>query len=52
MRVDDFDFELPARLIAQRPAAPRDSARLLEVSDRLTDHCVRDLPALLRPGDV
>ena len=52
MRVDEFDFELPARLIAQRPAAPRDSARLLEVSDRLTDHCVRDLPALLRPGDV
>ncbi len=52
MRVDDFDFELPAHLIAQRPVAPRDQARLLDVSDRLTDRQVGDLPRLLRPGDV
>jgi S-adenosylmethionine:tRNA ribosyltransferase-isomerase len=53
MRVDLFDFELPAELIALRPARPRDSARLLVVEgSRLSDRIVRDLPDLLRPGDV
>src|ERR1700759_1219970 len=53
MRVDLFDFHLPDDLIAQRPAAPRDSARLLDVaSDGLHDRSVRDLPALLRRGDL
>src|SRR5215831_18108324 len=53
MRVDLFDFELPQDLIAQRPASPRDSARLLDVaSDGLHDRLVRDLPHLLRRGDL
>jgi S-adenosylmethionine:tRNA ribosyltransferase-isomerase len=52
MRVDEFDFELPPQCIASRPAVPRDAARLLEVSDRLADRAVADLPRLLRPGDV
>ena len=56
MRVDLFDFDLPEERIALRPAAPRDSARLLAVrpdgEPRLEDRCVRDLPDLLRPGDV
>ena len=53
MRVDLFDFELPPERIALRPAEPRDSARLLRVGpDALSDHVVRELPALLRPGDV
>ncbi len=54
MRVDDFDFELPEERIALRPASPRDAARLLVVRPgaRLEDRVVRDLPALLRPGDV
>ncbi len=53
MKVDLFDFELPKALIADRPARPRDSARLLEVdSEALTHHIVRDLPQLLRPGDL
>jgi S-adenosylmethionine:tRNA ribosyltransferase-isomerase len=49
----DFDFELPEDRIAHRPARPRDAARLLEVtpSGRF-DRIVRDLPDLLRPGDV
>ena len=29
MRTDDFDYNLPAELIAQAPAEPRDSCRLL-----------------------
>ncbi len=53
MRTSDFDFDLPRERIAQRPAEPRDSARLLEVRpDALHDRTVRDLPALLAPGDV
>jgi len=53
MRVDLFDFELRQELIAQRPAAPRDSARLLDVAaDGLHDRTVRDLPQLLQPGDL
>lgn len=54
MRVDLFDFELPAELIALRPARPRDSARLLLVPGEgdFGDLSVRDLPGLLRAGDV
>ncbi len=52
MRRDDFDFDLPRELIAQHPAVPRDAARLLVVGAGLEDQGVRDLPALLRPGDV
>ncbi|MHA3841618.1 tRNA preQ1(34) S-adenosylmethionine ribosyltransferase-isomerase QueA [Sphingomonas aestuarii] len=53
MRVDDFDFELPAEAIALRPASPRDSARmLLAEGERLSDRTVRDLPTALRSGDL
>src|SRR5512135_921823 len=52
MRAEDFDFDLPSGMIAQRPARPRDSARLLVVGARLEDRSVRDLPRLLRPGDL
>jgi S-adenosylmethionine:tRNA ribosyltransferase-isomerase len=53
MRVDLFDFDLPPERIALRPASPRDSARLLGVTGGAnSDHGVRDLPALLRRGDV
>ena len=54
MRTDLFDFDLPDERIALEPAAPRDSARLLVVQqpDILDDCYVRDLPTLLRPGDV
>ncbi|RRI03575.1 tRNA preQ1(34) S-adenosylmethionine ribosyltransferase-isomerase QueA [Mesorhizobium tamadayense] len=54
MRVDLFDFDLPEERIALRPAEPRDSARLLVVrpGQGLKDRIVRDLPSLLRKGDV
>ena len=53
MRVDQFDFSLPAHLIADRPAMPRDSARLLHVSsDQIADRSVGDLPQILQHGDV
>ncbi len=53
MHIDAFDFVLPPELIAQRPVQPRDAARLLDVApDALYDRVVRDLPALLAPGDL
>jgi S-adenosylmethionine:tRNA ribosyltransferase-isomerase len=54
MRLDDFDFDLPRRLIADHPCEPRDAARLLliQASGRLQDRTVSDLPALLRPRDL
>jgi S-adenosylmethionine:tRNA ribosyltransferase-isomerase len=53
--LSDFDFELPPDRIAQSPVRPRDAARLLCVrpaAARLDDRQVRDLPDLLRSGDV
>jgi len=52
MRTEDFDFDLPRTSIADRPARPRDSARLLHVGCGLGDHTVRELPDLMAPGDV
>ena len=54
MKVSAFDFHLPEESIALRPAKPRDSAKLLQVSGQgtFTDHSVKDLPSLLNKGDV
>jgi S-adenosylmethionine:tRNA ribosyltransferase-isomerase len=53
VKLSDFDFHLPENRIALRPASPRHSARLLKVTPGgLSDHIVRDLPGLLRAGDV
>jgi S-adenosylmethionine:tRNA ribosyltransferase-isomerase len=54
MRVDQFDFQLPEELIALRPVAPRDTARMLVVRhDGLLVHAhVRDLPDFLHSGDA
>lgn len=53
MRVDEFDFDLPEDRIALHPAIPRDSARLLHIAGgALSDRSVRDLPSLLRAGDL
>jgi S-adenosylmethionine:tRNA ribosyltransferase-isomerase len=53
MRVDLFDFDLPADRIALRPVRPRDVARMLLVEgERISDRHVLDLPSILRPGDV
>lgn len=52
MTLADFDYDLPRERIALRPAEPRDAARLLVVGPTLEDRWIRDLPALLRPGDL
>jgi S-adenosylmethionine:tRNA ribosyltransferase-isomerase len=55
LRVDDFDYQLPADAIAQTPAEPRDASRLL-VLDRATgtlQHATfRDVGRWLRAGDL
>lgn len=52
--IDRFDYPLPASRIAQNPADPRDSARLLDATElhEPRDLIVADLPELLVPGDV
>ncbi len=55
MKVSDFDYELPPERIAQQPAEPRDSARLLvhEIASAATTHSfVRELPNFLERGDL
>lgn len=54
MKVDVFDFELDKELIAKEPANPRDSSKLLDLSDEnnITDKHFYDLPKILKPGDV
>lgn len=48
-----YDYELPQAKIAQNPAFPRDSARLLVVSPtHHTHHIFRELPDLLKEGDL
>ncbi|MEO6222201.1 MAG: S-adenosylmethionine:tRNA ribosyltransferase-isomerase, partial [Vicinamibacterales bacterium] len=54
VRVSDFDFELPDRLIAQRPRE-RGMSRLLVVdrkAGRWEESRVADLPARLSAGDL
>ncbi|MCM2562179.1 tRNA preQ1(34) S-adenosylmethionine ribosyltransferase-isomerase QueA [Lutimaribacter sp. EGI FJ00015] len=53
MKLSDFDFDLPERLIATRPARPRSAARLLLAQgDAIDDRHVFDLPDILQPGDL
>ena len=55
MTLDDFDYDLPAELIAQQPAPDRAGSRLLRVdaaSGRFQDGLFRDLPNCVRPGDL
>jgi len=55
MRVRDFDYDLPAELIAQRPLGSRDASRMMVV--RRTDGAIlhrpfRDLPEFFDPRDL
>ncbi|MGO5211769.1 tRNA preQ1(34) S-adenosylmethionine ribosyltransferase-isomerase QueA [Parafannyhessea umbonata] len=55
MRTDDFDYDLPEELIAQEPAEPRDSCRLLVLhrDDGSVEHRhFYDIVDYLEPGDL
>ncbi|BDA67862.1 S-adenosylmethionine:tRNA ribosyltransferase-isomerase [Calothrix sp. PCC 7716] len=54
-----YDYNLPEELIAQNPAVPRDSSKLLVVNSTSKTnissplhHIFRDLPDILHPGDL
>jgi S-adenosylmethionine:tRNA ribosyltransferase-isomerase len=55
MRRTDFHFDLPDALIARHPAPERSGSRLLHLAGTtgaVVDRQFRDLPQLLRPGDL
>lgn len=51
VKTSDFNYELPSSAIAQVPAEPRDSSRLLVV-EGMRDHRFSELPSLLRKKDL
>lgn len=55
MKTSDFYYDLPQELIAQHPAEPRDSSRLLVAhrnNQDLEDKIFRDITGYLKEGDV
>jgi S-adenosylmethionine:tRNA ribosyltransferase-isomerase len=55
MRIEDFEFELPAEQIAQAPLPERDASRMMQVSREtgaFEHRTFRELPELLGEGDL
>jgi S-adenosylmethionine:tRNA ribosyltransferase-isomerase len=55
MLLSEFDYDLPAGLIAQRPLEQRDASRMMLIdrkAQKFEDRSFRELPAILQPGDV
>nr|B1XRV8.1 RecName: Full=S-adenosylmethionine:tRNA ribosyltransferase-isomerase; AltName: Full=Queuosine biosynthesis protein QueA [Polynucleobacter necessarius STIR1] len=58
MQLSDFNYELPAALIAQHPLANRTDSRLLEVKADGLNHALlldrqfKDILSLVKPGDL
>lgn len=53
--IEDYDYDLPAELIAQEPAVKRDESRLLCLrrnTEEITDRLFFELPSLLKEGDL
>lgn len=53
--IDDYDYTLPAELIAQEPAARRDWSRLLHVqrsTGKIEEHRFSEVQYLLKAGDL
>ena len=55
MKTNDFEYELPERLIAQTPVEPRDASRLMVVhrdSGEIEHRVFHDVTDYVRPGDL
>ena len=52
MQISDYDYELPAELIARYPTDQRRASRLLDLSDGIRDRQFSELPELLREHDL
>lgn len=55
MKLSEFDYDLPESYIAQEPAEPRDTSKLMSLNRKtqsITHHQFKDLPSFLNEGDV
>ncbi len=55
MLLEEFDYEMPAGLIARRPLKERDASRLMVLrreAKQWEDRTFRELPQILAPGDL
>ena len=53
MKLSDFDFELPSNLIAQNPAYPRDTSKMLIINqNKVDDRKFFDLPNFITKNDL
>ena len=53
LHTSDFDFDLPAELIASHPLHERDASRMLVVDgESIDDKHIRDIVSFIKPGDV
>ena len=52
MKITDYNFELPEKLIAKEPASARSSSKLLVVEDQLIDRTFLDIKDYLHEGDL
>lgn len=54
MKTEIFTFDMPADLIANEPANPRDSSKLLHLNEKgeISHYQVKDLATLLKKGDI
>ena len=55
MLLEEFDYAIPAELIAQRPLAERDASRMMvldRAAKRWEDRGFREISQLLQPGDL
>ncbi|GAB6138301.1 tRNA preQ1(34) S-adenosylmethionine ribosyltransferase-isomerase QueA [Halanaerobaculum tunisiense] len=55
MKVEEFDFDLPEELIAQKPVEPRDESRLMVVDrqqDELKHQTFNQIVDYFKPGDA
>ena len=55
MKLEEFNYDLPKELIAQEPAEPRDSCRLMMLDKNTGEwehHGFRDILNEIRKGDI
>jgi S-adenosylmethionine:tRNA ribosyltransferase-isomerase len=52
MKLSDFDYHLPKSLIAQYPAEPRDSSRLMVLDKNIEHRYFTDIIDYLKSGDT
>ena len=55
MKLSEFNYNLPRKMIAQKPASPRDSSKLMLVNyqtKKISNHIFNELPDFLEKGDI